>query len=261
MRRFLFTAGIVCAVLQAPVLRAQDVAVPRAADSSVAAQPLRPDGTRLRPRAMLYDMLVTGDSGTQHVGWYTVWIYDVTFAGRPAWEVSDRRESHAPFAVRVTRDSVILGRDDLAPLRWEASAGASRFVTAFSGDSAYGGATGPAARSTFTIAAPAPVVTSEGSLDALLQIAPLGTGWSASASMLVADMAGARLLPLHLAVVREEAVAIPAGQFDAWVVRAAVNGSERLIWIDKATRVVVKTSEVPPHMPGMTVERILVGGR
>ena len=261
MKRVLFVAGIIAAVLQAPTLCAQDVTAPGAADTGVAAQPLRPDGSRLQPRGMLYDVLVTGDSGTQHVGWYTVWIYDVTFAGRPAWEVSDRRESHAPFAVRVTRDSVILGREDLAPLRWEASAGASRFVTAFSGDSAYGGATGPAARSTFTVATPAPVVTSEGSLDALLQIAPLGPGWSASASMLVADMAGARLVPLHLAVVREESVAIPSGQFDAWVVRAAVDGTERLIWIDKATRVVVKTSEVPPHMPGSTVERILVGGR
>lgn len=253
---------LAAAVLLTSPLAAQQGEVEPAPDGGVATSlPLRPQGSRLTPHALLYDVLVTSDSGTQHVGWHTVWIYDVSFAGNPAWEISERRESHAPFAVRVASDSVIVSRERLVPLRWEAASGDARFVAAFSNDSAYGGATSPSGRSTFTVPAPGPVITSEGSLEAALKAAPLVTGWSASAIMLVADMGGGRLESLHLSVTGDETVAVPAGSFDTWIVRAAAPGSERTLWLDKATHRVVKTSQSPPHMPGMTVERVLVGGR
>jgi hypothetical protein len=216
------------------------------------------DAARLRmPRAMQYDVMVSSDSGTRHVGWFTVWIYDVVFAGRPAWEISERRESHAPFPVRVSQDSLILSRDLLQPLRWEAAAGDAKIVAAFANDSVYGGATAPASRITFTVAAPPALVTSEGSLDVTLRASPLAPGWIAEVPMLVADLGGARIVPLHLAVERDEVVDVPAGRFDAWVVTASAGGSGRTIWVDKRSGVVVKTLESPPYMPGMTVERSL----
>lgn len=260
MRMLRIIAAFVGGLASAPLLGAQDTSAVAGVVVDTAAAPLALDGGRLRPRGSLYDVIVRTDTSEAHVGWHTVWVYDATFAGRPAWEVSERRESHAPFAVRVAHDSVIVGRDALAPLRWEAVSGDARFVAAFSNDSVYGGATAPAGRATFTSPAPTPLVTSEGMLDAALQAAALHAGWSAAASMLVADMEGARILPIHLAVEGEETVEVPAGRFDAWVVRATTSGSTRALWVDKQTQLVVRTIEMPPHMPGMTVERVLVGG-
>jgi hypothetical protein len=260
MRRPLAFAGVVAAIMIAPRLTAQDTTAVVAIVPDTTAPPLELDGTRLRPRGSLYDVTVRTDTTEAHVGWHTVWIYDATFAGRPAWEVSERRESHAPFAVRVAGDSVVVGREALQPLRWEAVSGDARFVAAFSNDSVYGGATAPAGRATFTAPAPLPLVTSAGDLDAVLQAAPLAAGWSAGASLLVADMEGARVLPLHLAVTGEETVEVPAGRFDAWVVQATTAGSARTLWVDKRTGLVVRAVEQPPHMPGMIVERVLVGG-
>lgn len=256
----MLAACLAGAALNAPRLGAQDTSAVAVPAPDTTAPPLAVDGARLHPRGSLYDVLVRTDSSEAHVGWHTVWIFDATFAGRPAWEISERRESHPPFAERVAGDSVVVGREALRPLRWEAVAGDARFVAAFSNDSVYGGATAPAGRATFTAPAPVPLVTSEGELDAVLQAASLHAGWTAAASLLVADMEGARVLPLHLAVTGEETVAVPAGRFDAWVVVATTAGSSRTLWVDKRAGLVVRTLAQPPHMPGMTVERVLVGG-
>jgi len=231
-----------------------------AAPRDSALPPLMVDGRRLRPRGSLYDVLVTTDSGTQHVGWHTVWVYDAMFSGRAAWEVFERRESHAPFVVRVTRDSSVLNRDTLHPLRWEGVAGDARMVAAFANDSVYGGTTSTQARATFTIAAPGHSLTSEGTLDVVLQAAPLADGWRATTPLVIADLSGARTVAVTLQVERTEQVAVPAGSFDAWVVRVAAPGTERLVWVDRSTQLVVKTVETPPHMPGARVERVFVGG-
>lgn len=260
MRVLAFAAALAAGLLTVPA-GAQDTAAVAGIALDTTAGPLQLDGTRLRPRGTLYDVTVRTDTtDAQHVGWHTVWVYDATFAGRPAWEVSERRESHPPFAVRVAQDSVIVGRGALEPLRWEAVSGDARFVAAFSNDSVYGGATAAAGRATFTAPAPLPLITSEGALDAALQAVPLHAGWSASASTLVADIEGGRIVPLHLAVNGEESLVVPAGRFDTWVVQATTAGSARTLWVDKATQLVVRTLERPPHMPGMTVERVLVGG-
>lgn len=253
-------AGVVATLaLGARPLAAQDPAAPSTAgDSSV--RPLQVDGARIRPRGSLYDVLVTADSGTRHVGWHTVWVFAASFSGRPAWEILERRASHAPFAIRVTQDSSVLHRESLVPLRWEAVTGDARLVAAFTNDTVYGGATSPRARSTFTVPFSGATLTSEGALDVALQGAPLTDGWQATTAMLAADLSGARTIPVSMSVERTESVEVPAGRFDAWVVRVTAPGVERTVWVDRITQVVVKTSERPPHMPDAVVERVFVGG-
>lgn len=263
MTRFSVAAVVLALCAAGAALPAQDRDLEAPRDGAVqepVAPPLAADGRRIQPRGTLYDVVVRTDSGPRHVGWHTVWVYEASFAGRPAWEVLERRSSHAPYVVRATQDSSVLRRDDLQPLRWEAAAGEARLVAAFANDSVYGGATSPEARATFTVAVPGQVVTSEGALDVLLQAAPLAEGWQAGTALLAADLSGARLVPLALSVLRTESIEVPAGRFDAWVVQASAPGVERTIWVDRRTQLVLRTLEAPAHMPGMNVERVLVGG-
>lgn len=259
MNRTTLAALALALLVPAWAAHAQDTAAARGIVDSAAPR-LVVDGGRLRPRGALYDVLVTSDSGTQHVGWHTVWVYEASFSNRAAWEVLERRESHAPYVARITRDSAIVSRDSLHPLRWEATAGDARLVAAFANDSVYGGTSAPVARASFTVAAPVQVITSEGTLDALLQAAPLAEGWQATADMLLPDMSGARLVPVRLTVLRSESVDVPAGRFDAWVVEVTIPGAIRAFWVDRGTQLVVRTVETPAHMPAMQVERVLVGG-
>lgn len=242
-------------------LSAQDTAAvgrPVAEDErAVPRLPLTVDGARLQAGTHAYDVMVTGDSGARFVGRQVISVVHGSFAGQPAWAVVDERVSQAPFTAIVAADTVRLDHASLRPLRWDATVGDARFVAAFTRDSMYGGATSPHARQTFTAAAPGVTVTSEGVLDVLLRSAPLHATWSTQATMLVIDLGGSRSLPLELTVERDEHLELAGHPFDVWVVRARAGGTERTLWVEKHTQVVVRTATSSAHMPGMIVERVL----
>lgn len=246
-------AGVV-RVAEAQVPAAPGTAVPPGAAPGVDAQV-----GQLHAATHRFDVLVTRDSAPMPVGSHTITISEGSYAGQPAWTVSEHRESREPFVPMTATDTVRLHRETLRPLHWEGHAAGARFVAAFANDSAYGGASAGPARSSFSVAAPPGLVTSEASLDAMLRAAPLGAGWRAATTMLVADLGGARVVPLQAAVEREAQLELPVGTFDVWVVRVTTEGAVRLLWVDKPTRVVVRAATLAPHMPGMVVERILSG--
>lgn len=246
-------AAIVLALAGAPAI-AQ--APGRAAGTDVVPA-LGGEAARLRPGEHVYDVIVTSDSGTMLVGTHRVGVQEGSFAGDVAWMIVDQRESLEPFVRVVAADTVLLGRESLRPRRWSAHTGDARFVAAFTNDSVYGGATSPLARRTFTLGADGMLLTSEGALDALLGTVDMPPGWSAQATMLVADLGGGRLVPITLTLAYETTLQLAAGRFDVRVVHVDAGGTHRWIWIDKATGVVVRTETLSPHMPGMLVERIL----
>lgn len=255
--------AIAVALCGAPAtLLAQDpapsVPLPGAPDTIAVVRPkLAVDGARLQAGTHAYDVVVTTDSGARFVGRQVISVIHASFAGRPAWAVVDERISHAPFSAIAAVDTVRLEQGSLRPLRWDAGVGDARFVAAFAQDSMYGGATSPHGRQTFTVAAPGLTVTSEGALDALLRSAPLHATWAAQATTLVIDFGTARTLPLELTVEREERFELAGHPFDVWVVRARAGDTERTLWVEKQSQVVVRTATSPAHMPGMTVERVL----
>lgn len=261
---------LVLVTLPSRPLAAQDtvvvpVAVPVVPAAPVVRTALQLDGSRLRAGTYRYDVVVVADSGPRTVGTHVVSIQEATHGGRRAWAIVDRRESAPPFIVRTATDTVLLDAASLRPLRWEAEAGGARFVAAFANDSIYGGGSAPGigtasagARQTFSIPAPAQAVTSEGALEAALQTVTMHAGWATEASMILIDLDTARTMPVQLTVEREEQAETAAGAFDAWVVSVRAGNARRLLWIDKATGVVVRTSDTPRHMPGMVVERVLL---
>ena len=69
--------------------------------------------------------------------------------------------------------------------------------------------------------------------------------------MMVADLGGGRLVPVRLEVAYESSLTIASGTFAVWVVHVASGATNRWLWIDKASGVVVRTETLAPHMPGM----------
>lgn len=258
MRRgFPFVAALVIAL---PALAAaQDTA--RLPGDSVVARivraPLAPDGTRILPGVLHYEVIVTGDSGVRTIGSHTIAIAEAAHGGRAAWQVAEHRESHPPLRVMTAVDTVVVDRLSLAPLRWDATAANGRFVAAIAGDTMYGGTSGPGVRRTFVTPLAPLTITSEAALDLVLRGSALHPGWVADAVMAVVDLGGPRLLGLRLQVEREERVEVPAGQFDVWAVTARSGTAEKWLWVDKRSGIVVRTAQSPASMPGMILERVL----
>ena len=76
------------------------------------------------------------------------------------------------------------------------------------------------------------------------------------------DLMGQKVKPRQLKVTGSEKVTVPAGSFDAWKVEISPadggSGETTTLWVDKASRQVVKASSVIPEMNGAVATTELV---
>jgi hypothetical protein len=59
-------------------------------------------------------------------------------------------------------------------------------------------------------------------------------------------------------VVGEESATVPAGTFASYVVTLTGQGSEQKVWVNKATKEVVKINAAFAQMPGAKIETVLM---
>ena len=209
--------------------------------------------TALRPTRYSYDVAVTRDGLTQPLGSQTISFSDATYAGTPSWLILEARDGGGVAGL----DSVLASRDRLTPLHWGASIGQARLAAEFTRDTVYGATSSPLGRRSLVGPAPRGVIASEGMLDGLLQLAPIENGWTADATLLVADLTGTRLVAARLMVEREEEVTVPAGTFPSWVVSLRTGNGDKWLWVSKDYRMVVKSSQTLAQLNGAVLDRVL----
>jgi hypothetical protein len=212
------------------------------------------DATALRPARYSYEVAVTRDGLTQPLGVQTISFADAVYAGTPSWLILEARDGGGIVGL----DSVLASRDRLAPLHWGASMGKARLAAEFTRDTLYGATSSPLGRRSLVGPAPRGVIASEGMLDGLLQLAPIEEGWTADATLLVADLTGTRLVAGRLVVEREEDVTVPAGTFSSWVVSLRTGNGDKWLWVSKDHRIVVKSSQMLAQLNGAVLERVLI---
>jgi hypothetical protein len=89
---------------------------------------------------------------------------------------------------------------------------------------------------------------------AVLASLPLAAGYTATFRNF--DIQTQKVKLMQIKVVGEEKITVPAGSFDAFkleVASAEGEGGKTTVWVDKATRKVVKTSATLPQMGGAVV--------
>jgi hypothetical protein len=214
---------------------------------------LRVDATALRPARYSYDLSVTRDGLMESLGTQTIAYTDATYAGTPSWLILEARSGSGISGL----DSLMASRDALTPLHWGASTGLARLAAEFTRDTLYGATSSPLGKRSLVAPAPRGVIASEGMLDGLMQLAPIGDRWTADATLLVADLTGTRLVAARLTVEREEEVTVPAGTFPSWVVSLRTDSAEKWLWVSKDERMVVKSSQTLPQLNGAILERVL----
>lgn len=253
-----------CALLAAslavaPAARAQDPAPATVPPPPVAADTLLPipavDGLRVREGRLTYRMQLTLDDGTARpAGTRVVAVVPTLYAGGAAWALAEVVEG-MPTEVR---DSLVLQRHDLLPLHWEGVRGPARFAAEVARDTLYAAATWPTGRRTIVSGIGGPVLAGGAMLEAMVALLPLEPGWRGLARLLLVDLAGARTLPVTLAVEGVESVQVEAGRFDCWVVAVYGDRVEERLWIRRDAPVVVRRTQRVPFLAGATLESSLV---
>jgi hypothetical protein len=217
---------------------AQSPAVP----DSVGARRLRVDGSRLTPTQLVYQTTLERDAGTVILGYRSISVSPSTYAGLPAWLLVESRFGDGIPAT----DSLYATFSALTPLHWSASQGPARLVTEFRGDTTFGGTSAPPGRRSIVAALPPGTIVNGVMLETVLRLLPLTVTWEDSASVMSVSVSSNSTLPARLAVIGEDRVRVPAGEFDCWVVSVRADPARGMYWVTKRDPMVVRSAvDVP----------------
>jgi hypothetical protein len=211
-----------------------------------AAHRQRIDGTGLKAGQFVYQTTLERDAGTTILGTRTVTVSPTTYAGGPAWLVLETRTGDGIGAI----DSLFADRTSLRAVHWSSTLGEARLAAEFRGDTMYVGLTSPAGRRSMTSTVPGGSLISAGMLETMLRLVPLETAWEDSATTLSVSLGGSTVLPTRIAVIGDDRVRVPAGEFDCWVVAVHADPARGLYWVTKHDPVVVRSALDVPALGG-----------
>jgi hypothetical protein len=210
------------------------------------------DATRLQPGQFLYRLTLTRDTVSSAIGDQRFIITSIDYAGTPALMLA----RDGGQGVSVASDSLVVRRDDLRPLHWNAAHGPARGAAEFTADSIFGAMTSPLGKQNIVLQNRGDLLVNTMAVDEVLTALPLTSAWRDSASLLVIDAGGAAVTPASLAVEGEEHVSVPAGEFDCWIVSVEAERATERLWVTKQGQIVVRAEQPLPDL-GATLVRVL----
>lgn len=206
----------------------------------------RIDAAGLKAGQFVYQTTLERDAGTSILGTRTVTVSPATYAGGPAWLVLETRTGDGIGAI----DSLFADRLSLRAVHWSSTLGEARLAAEFRGDTMYVGLTSPIGRRSITSTVPGGSLVSAGMLEMMLRLAPLETAWEDSTTTLSVSLGGHTVLPTRIAVIGDDRVRVPAGEFDCWVVAVHADPARGLYWVTKHDPVVVRSALDVPALGG-----------
>ena len=203
----------------------------------------RPNGALMRTGSLTYALSLirlTGDPtplGTRRTS-----VTDVSVGGTPSWLIAESRTG----TVVETSDSVSLVRADLAPERWTATIGRSRFAASFTRDSMFGGTDTYQGRASFGVAAPPNALLSAGMAERIIEMLPLREGYRAGAYVVIVEGQAPQMVRSEIVVEGADTLTIGRQAVECWRVLLRTAATEERLWVERgAARVVRIEQQVP----------------
>ncbi len=239
--------GTLIAVHIAATARGQ-VPAPQPATSQPAAADTipsfeRPNGALLRPGALTYALSLTRLTGDPTpLGTRVVSVSEVSVGGTPSWLIAESRTG----TVVETTDSVSLARADLAPERWSATIGKSRFAASFTRDSMFGGTETYQGRGSFGVAVPPNALLSAGMAERIIEMLPLRDGYRASAALVLVDGQTPQIVRTEIIVDGTETLTVGRQAIECWRVLLRTTATEEKLWVARDGARVVRSEQLVP---------------
>lgn len=212
------------------------------------------DASRVAPARRVYRTVLLRDTSFLGLGELTMTVASTMYGGGPAWLLTQQ----GTRGVTAVADSLVVARDDLRPLHWSSAAGVARLAAEFTADSIFGAMSSPLGKQNIALRRASDLLPNLTATDVVLGALPLAAGWTDAATLLLIDAGGATLVPATIAVEGEEHVAVPAGEFDCWVVSLETERGSARYWVAKGEPLVVRSEQILPEVAGALLTRVLV---
>lgn len=227
-----------------------------AAQSPFAASPrmLHFDPSRLTPGQFVYATTLEHDITGTSLGTRVVTAVSTTYNGASAWLLIEAKTGGSIAGL----DTLFVDRTGLRPLHWSSTIGRAHLGIEFRNDSAFGGTTAPAGRRSVFAALPPATMVNAAMLEMVLRTLPLNGAWEDSTTSLSVSLNGVTPLPTRIAVIGEDNVRVPAGQFDCWVVSVRAGDLTRgMYWVTKSDPMIVRSALDVPGLNGAQYVSVL----
>ena len=208
---------------------------------------LHVDPTRLTPGQFVYETVLEHDITATALGSRTVSATPASYNGTNAWLLLESKSGGTISSL----DSLFVDQTALRPLHWSSTIGKAHLGIEFRNDSAFGGTNAPSGRQSVFSAVPPATIVNAAMLEMALRTLPLNAAWEDSTTTLSVSLNGVTPLPTRVAVIGEDNVRVPAGQFDCWVVSVrAADLTRGMYWVTKSNPIVVRSALDVPGLNG-----------
>jgi hypothetical protein len=205
------------------------------------------DGARLTGGQFVYETVLEHDITSTALGTRTVSAMPTSYNGTMAWLLLESKYGGSVPAL----DSLFVEQGTLRPLHWSSDIGRAHLGLEFRNDSAFGGTTAPPGRQSVIAGLPPGTLVNASMLEMALRTLPLNIAWEDSATTLSVSLNGVSALPARVAVIGEDYVRVPAGQFDCWVVSVrAADVTRGMYWVTKTDPIIVRSALDVPGLNG-----------
>jgi hypothetical protein len=195
----------------------------------------------------VYETQLEHDITATALGTRVVTVTPSSYNSAPAWLLIESKSGGSV----TTLDTLFVDQSTLRPMHWSSTIGQARLGIEFRNDSAFGGTTAPAGRHSIFTALPPATMINAAMLETVLRTLPLNAAWEDSTTTLSVSLNGVSPLPTRIAVIGEDNVRVPAGQFDCWVVSVrAADLTRGMYWVTKQTPIVVRSALDVPGLNG-----------
>ena len=246
------------ATAAAPATAAGDAAAARTVPASSNPVLVSPENVMLKPSRITYVARLFSEGQAHKLGFRTLALSDAVYDGAHVWLLAESRKVNT---VELA-ESLYVSKATLEPVHRVVHTADMDITTNYTRDSvltSFEGDSGGGVR----VALPNErnLVGNIYWIEPLLASVPLASGWKGSATTLFVGPRDHARVVMNLAVIGQDSVLAPDGNFDCWKLALQVGETEEHLWVRKSDRVVIKQDTPVAGIAAAKVELLIAQGQ
>jgi hypothetical protein len=226
--------------------------------ASTVASLVTPANVTLKPSKITYVARIFSEGQAHKLGWRTLELSETTYEGQRVWLLAESRKVNT---VELA-ESLYVSKVNLEPVHRVVHTADMDITTHYTRDSiltSFAGDSGGGVR----VAVPNErnLVGNIYWIEPLLASLPLAQGWKGSATTVFVGPHDHARVVMQLAVVGQDSVLAPDGNFDCWKVALKVGETEEHLWVRKADHVMIKEDTPVAGIAAAKVELLIAEGQ
>jgi hypothetical protein len=228
------------------------------ATASSVAPLVTPANVKLKPSKITYVARLFSEGQAHKLGWRTLELSETTYEGKPVWLLAESRKVNT---VELA-ESLYVAKVSLEPVHRVVHTADMDITTHYTRDSiltSFEGDSGGGVK--VTVPNERNLVGNIYWIEPLLASLPLAPGWKGTATTVFVGPHDHARVAMQLAVIGEDSVLAPDGNFDCWKLALQVGQTEEHLWVRKADRVMIKEDTPVAGIAAAKVELLIAEGQ